>query len=209
MTETTRQKILDIAAELFAKNGYDSTSIRDISSEANVNLASINYHFKNKQNLYLNVLDNNMDTMRFSLEEIAKDSTNFREYCHLIFEHFRKNSNLFLNCFRLFISNNLPLEKDNLPGFCNAKDFNPPAFQSMLELLKNELPPTIPTKGIEWAARHIFNSIAHTNLLLSSTIVQLMEDEVDYLAPDEKKRSLDLLIDSVINYLKENPDKFE
>ena len=209
MSESTREKILCIAAELFATNGYDRTSIRDISKEADVNLASINYHFKNKQNLYMQVLDNNMNYMEKEMYTIVEKSDSFKSYCWNLFLYFRENENLFLNCFRLFINNNLPMEKENLPSFCNEANFNPPAFKPMSELLRKDLPDDIPEAGVEWATRHIFNSIAHSNLLLSSTIVKIMEDKIPYLSPESKKISLELLIDSVLNFLKENPDKFK
>ena len=48
----TREKILGAASTLFAKSGFEGTSIREIAAEADVNLAAVNYHFKNKQTLY-------------------------------------------------------------------------------------------------------------------------------------------------------------
>jgi AcrR family transcriptional regulator len=47
----TRTKILDTAERLFGENGYASTSLRRIISEARVNLAAIHYHFSTKQAL--------------------------------------------------------------------------------------------------------------------------------------------------------------
>jgi AcrR family transcriptional regulator len=48
----TRGKILSVAERLFAQRGLDGVSLRDITSEANVDLALINYHFKTKDNLF-------------------------------------------------------------------------------------------------------------------------------------------------------------
>ncbi len=48
----TRSKILTVAERLFAERGLDGVSLRDITSEANVDLALINYHFKSKDNLF-------------------------------------------------------------------------------------------------------------------------------------------------------------
>ena len=47
----TRQIILDTAEKLFAESGYAATSLRHIISDAQVNLASIHYHFGSKQDL--------------------------------------------------------------------------------------------------------------------------------------------------------------
>ncbi len=53
----TKEKILDVAEELFAKNGYQGTSMRAITSRAGVNLAAINYHFGSKQSLVATVVE--------------------------------------------------------------------------------------------------------------------------------------------------------
>jgi AcrR family transcriptional regulator len=51
----TRDRILDEAETLFARKGYHAVSVREITNAANCNLAAVNYHFGNKQNLYLEV----------------------------------------------------------------------------------------------------------------------------------------------------------
>ncbi len=53
--ELTRERILDEAEALFANNGYHAVSVREITRAARCNLAAVNYHFGNKQNLYLEV----------------------------------------------------------------------------------------------------------------------------------------------------------
>jgi AcrR family transcriptional regulator len=47
----TKQRILDSAERLFAENGFDSTSLRTIIADAQVNLAAIHYHFHSKEAL--------------------------------------------------------------------------------------------------------------------------------------------------------------
>ena len=47
----TRARILDAAERLFMAHGYDGTSMRQITSEAGVNLAAVNYHFGSKEAL--------------------------------------------------------------------------------------------------------------------------------------------------------------
>lgn len=47
----TKQKLLDAAERLFAENGYAATSLRQIISEAGVNLAAVHYHFGSKDEL--------------------------------------------------------------------------------------------------------------------------------------------------------------
>jgi len=53
---TTRQALLATARRLFAQQGYDATSIREITREAGANLGAVTYHFGSKQALYEAVL---------------------------------------------------------------------------------------------------------------------------------------------------------
>ena len=47
----TKTRILDAAEKLFGRDGFDGTSLRDITAEADVNLAAVNYHFQSKESL--------------------------------------------------------------------------------------------------------------------------------------------------------------
>ena len=52
----TKDVILDAAEVLFAEYGYEATSLRDLTQEAGVNLAAVNYHFGGKEQLATAVL---------------------------------------------------------------------------------------------------------------------------------------------------------
>jgi AcrR family transcriptional regulator len=47
----TKTRIMDVAEVLCAEGGYEATSLRDITSQADANLASVNYHFQSKEGL--------------------------------------------------------------------------------------------------------------------------------------------------------------
>lgn len=52
----TGNRILIAAEKLFADFGYHGVSLRQITAEAEVNLAAVNYHHSDKQSLYLEIL---------------------------------------------------------------------------------------------------------------------------------------------------------
>jgi AcrR family transcriptional regulator len=54
---STKDRILDAAERLFAEKGFAQTSLRDITAEAGVNLAAVNYHFQSKDHLIAAVFD--------------------------------------------------------------------------------------------------------------------------------------------------------
>lgn len=52
----TRERILRVAAEVFADSGFGQATVREICSRASVNVAAVNYHFGDKEHLYIEVL---------------------------------------------------------------------------------------------------------------------------------------------------------
>jgi len=54
-SDPTRERILEEAERLFAQKGYDAVTVREITNAAGTHLAAVNYHFGNKENLYLEV----------------------------------------------------------------------------------------------------------------------------------------------------------
>jgi TetR/AcrR family transcriptional regulator len=54
---STRNSILDAAEELFARQGYVATTIKQIGAQAGVNTALLYYYFGDKQSLYREMLE--------------------------------------------------------------------------------------------------------------------------------------------------------
>ncbi|MFD3948244.1 TetR/AcrR family transcriptional regulator [Streptomyces sp. NPDC058579] len=49
----TRQRIQDVALELFAEQGYEKTSLREIAERLDVTKAALYYHFKTKEDILI------------------------------------------------------------------------------------------------------------------------------------------------------------
>ena len=62
-TFSTKDRILGAAEELFAIHGFATTSLRQITSQADVNIAAVNYHFGSKDNLVEELFRRRMDQM--------------------------------------------------------------------------------------------------------------------------------------------------
>ncbi len=50
--EGTREKLLDVAEQVFAVSGFEGASLRTITRKARVTVGSVNYHFKTKHKLF-------------------------------------------------------------------------------------------------------------------------------------------------------------
>lgn len=74
-TMDTTGRILDAAERLFAQQGYDGTSIRQITRQADVNVAAVHYHFGDKPSVLravTNRIVGPMNERRFHLLALAQ-----------------------------------------------------------------------------------------------------------------------------------------
>jgi len=53
----TRQRIQDVALELFAEQGYEKTSLREIAERLDVTKAALYYHFKTKEEIIVSLFE--------------------------------------------------------------------------------------------------------------------------------------------------------
>lgn len=53
----TRQRIQDVALELFSEHGYEKTSLREIAEHLDVTKAALYYHFKTKEEILISLFE--------------------------------------------------------------------------------------------------------------------------------------------------------
>jgi AcrR family transcriptional regulator len=76
MTDDTRLKILNAAGPVFAEKGYQTATVREICRAAGVNVASINYYFGDKENLYVETVQRaqQMRTDKAPMPVLSRDT---------------------------------------------------------------------------------------------------------------------------------------
>lgn len=67
-SEDTRTNLLNTAILLFGRHGYDGVTTRRLAAAADANVASIKYHFGNKDALYRGAIDHVVETLQPRLE---------------------------------------------------------------------------------------------------------------------------------------------
>ena len=84
-------QIVDVAARLFAENGYPATSIQDIADGAGLLKGSLYYYFKSKQEILLEVAraahNIDLEELLSSMDEVGSASEKVRRYI----EYFVRN----------------------------------------------------------------------------------------------------------------------
>lgn len=58
-----RERLIEAAGEVFGDHGFEGATVREITRRAKVNLAAINYYFRDKEELYLEALNHAMRTI--------------------------------------------------------------------------------------------------------------------------------------------------
>ena len=70
-----REDILDVAERLFAEQGFEAVSIREISKEADINIAMVSYYFGSKEKLYEEVIDRKLISTNMLSNQIEQHAT--------------------------------------------------------------------------------------------------------------------------------------
>ena len=70
----TREEIITAALELFAEKGFETVSVRDVTKRAKVNLASVSYHFGNKDGLIREATSRILDPMNLRRSELLSET---------------------------------------------------------------------------------------------------------------------------------------
>ncbi|MGG1397040.1 TetR/AcrR family transcriptional regulator [Bacillus salipaludis] len=75
----TKQNIINLSQKLFMTYGYRSVSTRQIAQSCGITQPALYHHFRNKQEIYIEVVKAIMNRTKFQMEKIKKEYTSFRE----------------------------------------------------------------------------------------------------------------------------------
>lgn len=206
MNDSTKDKILDVATRLFAEQGLEGTSIREISREAEVNLAAINYHFKTKENLYLEVFNRNYMWMEEGISQIADDQNlTTREFAWKLYQFFTNNSDAMMNSFKIILNKNVDFIQ--APCLTNKQDgevFGPPGSKYMLKIIERDIGSDFTFEQCHWAMRMIFAVLVHFGVMMGTSFIKANCDRMPFMTPDQKQKDIYQLVDAIIGHLKKS-----
>ncbi len=104
----TRQKLVDVARQLFAKNGLENTTMNDIAQQSGKGRRTLYTYFKSKDEVYFAVIESELERLSDKMDVVAAKRTSPQDkileliYTHLdsIKETVMRNGNLRAAFFR-------------------------------------------------------------------------------------------------------------
>jgi len=94
----TALRLLEAGRKLFSAGGFEGTSVRALTREADANLGAVTYHFETKEALYHAVLERVLAPVRGRLELLGSSPLPAPERLELfvrgMFQHLRENSDI-------------------------------------------------------------------------------------------------------------------
>jgi AcrR family transcriptional regulator len=77
--DSTKEKIVKIAQELFAEKGYDAVGVAEICLSAHISKGSFYYHFESKEVLFLTLLENWLESVDQKLKTISEQNFSWED----------------------------------------------------------------------------------------------------------------------------------
>lgn len=161
MTEAqvdTKKKIIEAASYLFGEKGFDGTSTREIGRRAGVNISSLNYHFKSKQNLMEEVAFFACEEFKAKVKTVAANPElkNTADFALSLFDALLEDGQKCLNEFKLFI------DAKSIPGDLGD---SPMGYEDMNVFLKKELNANVPDHEYMYFNNIVISYLVHTAII--------------------------------------------
>jgi AcrR family transcriptional regulator len=141
----TRQRVLEAAGPIFAARGFDAVTIREICKQAGANVSAVNYHFRSKEQLYV-------ETVRHAHESITEKvplptfepgtppEERLRRFLRTMLERFERGGSAW-HCELIMREVSQPTA-----GGCAefVRGFVRPTHEMLMSILNDLLPPDVP-----------------------------------------------------------------
>ncbi|MCJ8012817.1 TetR family transcriptional regulator [Paenibacillus sp. KQZ6P-2] len=81
-TKDVKVKILEAAKKLFARGGFEGTTVRQICEEAGVALALVSYHFGGKENVFYALFESSVPRFLSTSYELKDPEADLKHFIH-------------------------------------------------------------------------------------------------------------------------------
>lgn len=135
---STEEKIIDAARNIFTKKGFLATTVRDIATEAETNLAMVNYYFRSKEKLFAVIMDETIKRLFDKIEPVLNNehtslSEKIKTCVGYYIDHLNENPD-----FPFFMVNEVMAGSTKLPMISNMRTLINSNFADQLKALKKD-----------------------------------------------------------------------
>ncbi len=199
----TKSKILMVAQELFGEKGFDGASVRDIAQKAGVNIAAINYHFQNKENLYFSVMQSAHIWLAEEMKAMSSQQSSTSEYIWNCFLFLHKNSRALRSAFMMMLSDSFPkIDEERHKEMFGNKEMGPPGGEYLFEVITKEVGEGVSVDLRKWAVKTLFSDVIHFALIMSGEYCKICYSNHPDFSLENRKKSFEMHTEAILNYLK-------
>jgi AcrR family transcriptional regulator len=186
-------KIIEVARILFATNGFDGTSIREIAGKAEVNVASVNYHFSSKEKLFHEILLKGHADCSADIQEMASRGLILEDLLVEVFRYFQTKSHDLLSHFKMMISMDQKI-------FPQGEEPGPPGGKAIIEMILKEAGSKISEEDLHWALKTLFSHTIHMSLMYNCCF---KTNAVPFSSREDIEKGIKRLSRAILRELKE------
>ena len=122
---TKEEHIMMVAEKLFAANGYNGTSVRDIAAKAKVNVSMISYYFGSKENLMEELFKWRMEEgLNFAKNILENNELNEIQKIDAFVDNFVNRVQRLRDFFFFFFTQQVISQNKNIQNFLRASKIN-------------------------------------------------------------------------------------
>lgn len=122
---TKEEHIIMVAEKLFAANGYNGTSVRDIAAKAKVNVSMISYYFGSKENLLEELFKWRMEEgLNFAKNILGNDELSEIQKIDMFVDNFVSRVQRLRDFFLLVHTQQVISQNKNIQNFLKASKIN-------------------------------------------------------------------------------------
>lgn len=188
----TKNKIMEVARILFATNGFDGTSIREIARIAEANVASVNYHFSSKEKLFHEILINGHADCQADIQKMAEKGLELEDLLVEVFHYFQTKSHDLLSHFKMMMS----AQQNVFPA---GHKPGPPGGDVIVERILNETGNKLNDEDLHWALKVLFSHTIHMALMYNCCF---KVSEVPFSSSEDIDKGIRRLTRAILRELK-------
>jgi len=201
----TKEKIIQVASDLFSRFGFEGTSVRDIASQSDVNVASINYHFGNKQNLYWVTVTAKYEWLESGMAELAEKHDDAAELIVQAYHFLMTDPAAVRTTLKMLLTDGVP-EPEGALREEMLQEPGPPGAMQILKVLRKEMPKAVSESALTWAMKSLFAGLMHWTMLSASCKAELMREKHPELVGEGMDDILRHHSRAIIEYAKSHPN---